>query len=89
MTTVCQRPGFVVRLAPTSEPRIHILRMDVSEVPVGDDLEATPEFRGWALGPELRRIERSLRRPQGRRRVLAEVRMSICVHCRYEGGRDP
>ena len=40
MTTVCQRPGFVVRLAPTAEPRIHILHMDISEVPVGDDLEA-------------------------------------------------
>lgn len=40
MTTVCQRPGFVVSLADTSEPRIHILRMDISEVPVGDDLEA-------------------------------------------------
>lgn len=40
MTTVCQRPGFVVSLAPTSEPRIHILGMDISEVPVGDDLEA-------------------------------------------------
>jgi hypothetical protein len=40
MTTVCQRPGFVVSLAPTSEPRIQILRMDVSEMPVGDDLDA-------------------------------------------------
>lgn len=40
MTTVCQRPGFVVSLAPTSEPRIQILRMDVSEVPIGDDLDA-------------------------------------------------
>lgn len=40
MTTVCQRPGFVLSLAPTSEPRIHILRMDISEVPVRDDLEA-------------------------------------------------
>ena len=40
MTTVCQRAGFVVSLAPTSEPRIQILRMDVSEVPVGDDLDA-------------------------------------------------
>lgn len=40
MTTVCQRPGFVVSLAETSEPRIQILRMDISEVPVGDDLEA-------------------------------------------------
>lgn len=40
MTTVCQRPGFVVSLAETSEPRIQILHMDVSEVPVGDDLEA-------------------------------------------------
>lgn len=40
MTTVCQRPGFVVSLAPTPEPRIQILRMDISEVPVGDDLDA-------------------------------------------------
>lgn len=40
MTTVCQRPGFVVSLAPTSEPRIQILCMDISEVPVGDDLDA-------------------------------------------------
>ena len=40
MTTVCQRPGFVVSLSPTSEPRIQILHMDISEVPVGDDLEA-------------------------------------------------
>ena len=40
MTTVCQRPGFTVSLAPTSEPRIHILGMDISEVPVGDDLDA-------------------------------------------------
>ena len=40
MTTVCQRPGFVVSLAETSEPRIQILRMDVREVPVRDDLEA-------------------------------------------------
>jgi len=40
MTTVCQRPGFVVSLAETSEPRIQILRMDVSEVPAGDDLDA-------------------------------------------------
>lgn len=40
MTTVCQRPGFVVSLTETSEPRIQILRMDISEVPVGDDLEA-------------------------------------------------
>ena len=40
MTTVCQRPGFVVSLAETSEPRIQILRMDISEVPAGDDLDA-------------------------------------------------
>lgn len=40
MTTVCQRPGFVVSLAETSEPRIQIMRLDISEVPVGDDLEA-------------------------------------------------
>ena len=40
MTTVCQRPGFVVSLADTSEPRIKLLRMDISEVPVGDDLDA-------------------------------------------------
>ena len=39
-TTVCQRPGFVVSLVETSEPRIHILHMYVSEVPVGDDLDA-------------------------------------------------
>lgn len=40
MTTMCQRPGIVVSLAETSEPRIKILRLDISEVPVGDDLEA-------------------------------------------------
>lgn len=40
MTTVCQRPGFVVSLADTAEPRIHILRMDISEVPVDEDLDA-------------------------------------------------
>lgn len=40
MTTVCQRPGFVVGIAPTSEVRIQILRMDISEVPTGDDMDA-------------------------------------------------
>lgn len=41
MTTVCQRPGFVVNLVDTSEPRIRILRIDLESVPVDDDLDAT------------------------------------------------
>lgn len=40
MTVVCQRPGFVVSLVNTSESRIQILCMDISQTPVGDDLEA-------------------------------------------------
>ena len=40
MTTVFKRAGFDVSLLDTSEPRIKIFRMDVSEVPVADELEA-------------------------------------------------
>ena len=40
MTIVCHRHGFVVTLVETSEPDIQILRMDVSKMPVGDDLES-------------------------------------------------
>lgn len=40
MTTICQRHGCVVNFVETSEPRIGILRMDFSEIPVGDEMDA-------------------------------------------------
>lgn len=40
MTTVFERDDVHVHLVGTSEPRIRILRIDVSEVPTGDALEA-------------------------------------------------
>ena len=40
MTTVCRRAGVHAYVEPTSAPRLHLLRVDLTCVPTGDALDA-------------------------------------------------